>query len=427
MDKKHPFGYIKDATVYAKGYLEVPDRPIGEVRTDEKNAYAYFEKRFEDIEGKIKQLEADIEKADNKGSYLMKVVHYKDKLKEYNALGDFESLISRLNELETKLNDEITQNRFNNLEAKKKILAAAKEIAQNEFDWKEATDKLLNLKQQWIETGKVPENQQDQLENAFFSIVDAFFKRKESFFLDKKNMIEGRIDEYEQILEKLRSLKTEMVESSLRSSLRQLNENWRNVGNIPAPNYKALNHLRKTIIADLQRASKTSPVNKRAKKPKRRRIVVDRRAIEDLQEIVTRLRGIAYESEIKDEAELEKLLQSGKDSLKKLSANSNLKTQYLEMSEIVGEKIFLQNLARQKYKGFQGLSKQKRIKVLRELLDKLVIRDLTELEKASNNMSNVNIKAESEKNIIEENLLKMKKKVDIKKKILEDLDQRLEE
>ena len=64
------YGYVKDSKVFLKGYLDFPDRQIGEVKRTEQEAIDYFKNRFNIVLNKVEQLEQEIDEALNKGSYL---------------------------------------------------------------------------------------------------------------------------------------------------------------------------------------------------------------------------------------------------------------------------------------------------------------------------------------------------------------------
>src|SRR5690554_4625643 len=100
---EHPYGYIKENKVYLKGFLNQEDRVIGEVKEDEESTLKYFEDRFQTVKEKVDKLKQDIEENQNKGSFLMKLIHLRDSLMQYDALGDFVPLIEELNNLESYL------------------------------------------------------------------------------------------------------------------------------------------------------------------------------------------------------------------------------------------------------------------------------------------------------------------------------------
>ena len=110
------FGYVKDGKVFLKSFRRYADRAIGEVRDTEENALNYFVKRFSVMEGKVEKLVTGIETAQNKGSYLMSLQHLKEAVLLYNALGDFDALLKKLESAEERLEELIQQNRIKNKE-----------------------------------------------------------------------------------------------------------------------------------------------------------------------------------------------------------------------------------------------------------------------------------------------------------------------
>ena len=119
---EHPYGYIKANKVYLKGFLDQEDRVIGEVKEDEASTLKYFEDRFQILKEKVAQLKINVEENQNKGSFLMKLIHLRNSLRQYDALGDFVPLIDELNQLEAYLEDIIRSNRKRNLEIKKSLI-----------------------------------------------------------------------------------------------------------------------------------------------------------------------------------------------------------------------------------------------------------------------------------------------------------------
>src|SRR5690554_1005408 len=116
MERDH--AYIKEGKVFRIGFRDFPDKQVGEVRTDASAAFAYFESRFQLIERKVETLEQEVEQAENKGSYLMRLVHLKENLTEFDGIGDFEGLYARLERLEEQLRALIAANRISNLKIK---------------------------------------------------------------------------------------------------------------------------------------------------------------------------------------------------------------------------------------------------------------------------------------------------------------------
>ena len=193
---QHAFGYIQDGKVFLKGFLGRPDRVIGEVKGDEASTILYFETRFTQIEEKVAGLKAAIEENQNKGSFLMKLIHLKESLYTSDALGDFTLLIDQLEEQEAYLSEIIQGNRSKNLEIKHGLIQEALSM-QTSTDWKDTTEKFKELKLRWIKTGPVEKEVHEELEAEFNQAVDFFFEQRQEFYDQLTIQSEVNIKVYE--------------------------------------------------------------------------------------------------------------------------------------------------------------------------------------------------------------------------------------
>ncbi|WP_234736248.1 DUF349 domain-containing protein [Tellurirhabdus bombi] len=196
------YGYVKDGKVFLSGYLGYPDRQIGEVKRTEQEALDYFKNRFAIAENKAHQLEQEIEEAQNKGSYLTKLVQLRKKLLSFDAIGNFVPLLERLDALEKVLVELIHNNQLKNLEIKRALLAEAEAIADS-TEWKETADLLQEVKTKWIKTGPVDREQDATIEERFQATLDGFFQRRRDFFNEQNKIIQERIDKYDKIIEQV--------------------------------------------------------------------------------------------------------------------------------------------------------------------------------------------------------------------------------
>ena len=171
------FGFCRDGKVFINPYLTYSEREIGFVRGSEEEALAYFVKRFDLALSKVKGLSAEIEAAQNKGSFLTKVLQMKTYLIEFDGLGDFKPLLLELEKHEAFLKELIQANQVKNLEIKRALIQDAKEISIAE-DVVEATDKLMEVKMKWVKTGPVDKQFQDQLSVEFQEVMDEFFLKR---------------------------------------------------------------------------------------------------------------------------------------------------------------------------------------------------------------------------------------------------------
>ncbi len=89
-----------------------------------------------------------------------------------------------------KFFEQLENTRKENLKAKEALCEQA-EILKESDDWKEATDKLIELQKQWKEVGPVPEKQREPIYQRFKAACDFFFERRRS---QRKNQDSQYVD-----------------------------------------------------------------------------------------------------------------------------------------------------------------------------------------------------------------------------------------
>ncbi|MGD1895194.1 MAG: DUF349 domain-containing protein [Cyclobacteriaceae bacterium] len=247
------YGFIQDGKIYRNAFLEYSEREIGEVRESEASTIKYFEDRFEMAKNKVANLEEAVEESENKGSYLLKLIHMRESLAKFDALGDYPSLYERLDVIEEKLREIIAQNRIKNLEIKRALIAEA-EPFEFSSDWQEATDQLKEIKGKWIKTGAVDEDKQEEIEGRFNEILDNFFQRRKQFFEERKQMVYNRIKRYREINNELYHLLKSPDRQQARERANELQGEWREVGKIPGMHYSKLFRNHKSLTGKLFRS-----------------------------------------------------------------------------------------------------------------------------------------------------------------------------
>ncbi|ARK11042.1 DUF349 domain-containing protein [Fibrella sp. ES10-3-2-2] len=226
------YGYVEDGKVFLKGYLDYPDRQIGEVKRTEQEALDYFKNRFVIAQSKVAQLEEEVTEAQNKGSYLTKLLQLRRKLISFDAIGDFPPLLDRLDQLEDILSGLIHTNQLKNLEIKRALIGEAEVIATSD-DWKPTAEALQEIKTKWIKTGPVDKSIEAEIEEQFQGLLDGFFQRRREFFNEQNKVIQERLDQYEEMIK--------LVERAVRNpdldvvyqEVRRLNNAWKNIGEVP--------------------------------------------------------------------------------------------------------------------------------------------------------------------------------------------------
>jgi hypothetical protein len=233
LEEAKKYGFIQDQQVWLKPFMSYPARQVGTVKETEEDSLVYFAKRYDMFQEKVNHLLERIATSDNKGSFLMKVLHMKDQIGNYDALGDFEQIHHILNQAEEDINETIQQNRAKNLSIKIDLVQQA-EAHSESIEWKEATEALKELRATWIKTGPVEKELTDEIEERFRVAVDRFFERKKDFFEDKKRMLNRAYERYRDLIQQSYALQNSEDWEGTTAKLKQLQLQWKEVGgNLP--------------------------------------------------------------------------------------------------------------------------------------------------------------------------------------------------
>lgn len=411
---EHPYGYIKDNKVYLREFLNQPDRVIGEVKEDEASTIKYFEDRFTTLKEKIAQLKKDIEENQNKGSFLMKLVHLKDSLLEYDALGDFVPLIDELEQLQEYLEDIIKKNREKNLEIKKGLILEA-EALKNSTEWKETAEEFKNLKLRWIKTGPVEKEFEEEMEESFNNAIDTFFENRKNFFEDMAVQAEVNIKIYEKLVIEARAAFDNPDAKRAFEISKRIQKEWKAAGRVPAekrqPLWDEFSKLNNRIFSRFRRTMETGPQMKPWELMKK------------MESMTDEMKKLAYSETNPDGVSSAKRLQAEWKKLpqrKPKEANLIMRS-FTFFSEIVFEKLFLERLALSKYEDFNQKDKTEQKKIKMGILRDLIHRDESELATVKDNAENFRTNEEDFEVMMRRKIGTFKRKIDVKTFILKEL------
>ena len=263
------YGEARNGKVYRKAFAQFPEREIGVVKDTDEAALAYFARRFELLAQKVAELEADMSSAENKGSYLNKILHLRDTLPEANALGDFLPLLDSLQAMEESLRSSITENRKRNLEHKLAMVEEMEGLV-DETDFKSLSTRLREIRLNWIKTGPVPNEDADALNERYDKINAHFYEQRRQYIELRAVQIEERTAQYNAILAKqleLKSPEAQLHPGQIMKTLNVLSQEWKDVGNIPKEQYEELKAKFKADKKEVLRLVKRLAKNKRTGKP----------------------------------------------------------------------------------------------------------------------------------------------------------------
>lgn len=415
----HPYCTIRDGKIFLNSFMDFPEREIGEVKESEDSTIKYFEDRFALIEKKVMEMEEAIGSSENKGSYLMKLIHLRDTLANYDGLGDYIPLFKKLDILEKQLNEIIKHNREKNLEIKNALLQEAKEL-KDTHDFRAGAEKFKELRDKWIRTGSAGKEHEMEMEKIFNGIKDDFFSRRKAFFDDRKLLVQSRIQQYEEIIQNIKkSVEEDELETSIKK-IKSLQEKWKAVGEVPSKISKDLWNQLKNI---------TDPVFekfKKIKKSQKNNPILIEENLQNKKKLIEKAEAL-FISPVNQIAEnLNKLQIEWKKSgsLPKDKADEISEQFYLACDK-AREYSFLLKLAQSKNRGFNTKPNKDKLIIKISLLRDLLSRDEKDLELFNENIQKFSSGADSFNHMVNMKLINQQKKVKVKKLIMSQLKDQL--
>ncbi|MHA4736979.1 DUF349 domain-containing protein [Dyadobacter sp. MSC1_007] len=367
------YGYVKDSKVFLKGYLDFPDRQIGEVKRTEQEAIDYFKNRFNIVLNKVEQLENEIDEALNKGSYLTKLIQLQRKLKGFDALGDFVPLLKRLEEKEEYLKGLIEVNQLKNLEIKRALIEDVK-VAAAVTDYAAATDQIQEIKAKWIRTGPVEKEYQEEVETTFQQILDDFFQRRRDYFDEQNKLNQARIEEYERLIKITKTLSYAKDLDEAYQKARDVRNAWNNVGEVPPKRFfkvnKAYRHFLKLFYDKYNLAKGIEP-----------KVRVDPRIVEQ-QKLLQQAEVLLKQPDIIEASQEAKVLLSKWKEIKipfKM-ADKELAERFRMVCDKIFELSYLARVISRKYPAFDLKSPEEQLRTKYRELEWLAKREKSDLE-----------------------------------------------
>ncbi|WP_114747746.1 DUF349 domain-containing protein [Pleomorphovibrio marinus] len=411
---EHPYGYIKDEKVYLKGFLGQEDRVIGEVKEDEASTIKYFEDRYDMVKQKVEKLKHDIAENQNKGSFLMKLIHLKDSLMNYDGLGDFPTLIQELEAQEAYLEEIIQVNRIRNLEIKRGLIQEA-EALMNDTDWKATSEEFKNLKTRWVKTGPVDKDVEEEVEAQFQQALDVFYNNRKNYFEGLALQAEQNIKVYENLLRQARQAH-ELQDVKLAFQIsKKIQKEWKEAGRVPAekrqPIWDEFSKLNNRIFSKFKRTMEQTPK------------ISPGLLIKKVEKMAEEMKLLSKGEINQGKLSAAKRLQAEWRKLppkKPRQAQQNIRT-FVFSQDVVFEKSFLDKLSHSKYPDFDEKSSEEQKRIKAGILKDLIGRDQRELDTIKENAENFRSKEEDFENLLYKKIGGYKRKLDVKNHILREL------
>lgn len=119
-----------------------------------------------------------------------------------------------------------------NLKLKEELCEKAEELQHSE-DWKETTDILIQLQNQWKKIGPTSKKQSDAIWTRFRAACDVFFANKSSHFSSAESDQENNLNLKQALIDEVAAYElTENVEQAF-TDLKQFQQRWNEIGHVP--------------------------------------------------------------------------------------------------------------------------------------------------------------------------------------------------
>jgi hypothetical protein len=225
------WGYVdEEGNIHQKDGFLFKGRIIGQMKGNNKaGALAYYILRFNRLMERYEDLENKVHNSEDKTVFLKEVRRMLEYVPNYDALGDFDLLMNKLQLLEKEILDVIDDRYYKKLE----LCKEAEEIC-NSDDWEETDKKMKELMQRWKEIGWIPKDKNEELWSRFQYAMNRFYERRREYLKRLK-------EEKEEEMERNRKAKTDLcIEAEAiqysddwkdtAETIKELREQWKEIG-----------------------------------------------------------------------------------------------------------------------------------------------------------------------------------------------------
>ena len=236
----NPWGRVDDdGNVYVKttdGERLIGQWPGG----DPAEAMALYVRRFEGLETEVGLLEARLKggtvSPDDAAKAVTKV---RAQLVDAQAMGDLDSLVTRLDALQPAIDAQREQRKIERAakvaEAqteKTRIAGEAEKIAAGS-DWKSGADKLRALLDEWKALPRLSKSADDELWHRFSSARTTYTRRRKSHFGEQSTLRDAAKVVKEKLIAEAEALSTSTEWGPTAGKYRDLMTEWKKAGSAP--------------------------------------------------------------------------------------------------------------------------------------------------------------------------------------------------
>ncbi|MCX7697485.1 MAG: DUF349 domain-containing protein [Bacteroidales bacterium] len=146
---------------------------------------------------------------------------------------------------------EMYQEELNANYHKKLNICLAAEAIKNSTDWKNATNELLRLQEEWKKIGPVPTAVSDVIWKRFRAACDEFFTRKKQFYESIYEEERQNLEKKRRLIDELKSFQFTDDKKKNLSILQEYQRKWYEIGRVPIEEKNKLQDEWKKLLNDL--------------------------------------------------------------------------------------------------------------------------------------------------------------------------------
>jgi hypothetical protein len=149
----------------------------------------------------------------------------------------FQNATVKINEKYSEYHEQMKSQQDKNLESKRFLVEKVQELAsapyENHLDWKEASNKIVEIQKLWKKIGFVPRKYNNEIYNNFKIACDNFFDRIREFYEEDEKHKEDNFQKKFDLCVRAESLKdsNEWIKTS--EILRDIQNEWKKIGPVP--------------------------------------------------------------------------------------------------------------------------------------------------------------------------------------------------
>lgn len=186
--------------------------------------------KFSEVQSKFSEFQKEMDAAEEPEKMSGKLQRMKSYLLGAHALGDYQPMLSYVNEKETNLNNKMQDN----IKARKALVEKAQSL-KDSSDWKQTTEQYKQLVDEWRMAPHVDKESNDQLWGHIEEARNHFYERKRAHSEEVEKEMMQNLDQKLEICEEAESLATSENWRETSDKFKTLMERWKTIGRVATP------------------------------------------------------------------------------------------------------------------------------------------------------------------------------------------------